>query len=105
MDTKQKEAHQKELDLLNAETYFVVPNRTDFLRTLANLTPQDITILQNLDFEVSTDNNVGNFNVLRDHLLSATGKILKLFGFSAFVSESIDLLEKREYDQKLTRTP
>jgi hypothetical protein len=101
MDTKHKEAHQKELDLLNAETYFVVPNRTDFLRTLANLTPQDITILQNLDFEVSADNNVANFKVLQNHLLSATGKILKLFGFSAFVSESIDLLEKRDYDQKL----
>ena len=103
MDTTQSEAYQKELELLNAESYFNVPNRADLLQDLIDLKPEEITALQNLDFEVTTDNHVKNLSILKDHLVSATGKILKLYGFSAFVTKSIEELVKNDTDPNLVK--
>ena len=94
MDTS--EAYQKELELLNAESYLEVPNRAELLKDLKDLTPEDITALRELDFEVTVDNNVKNLVTLKDHVTSATGKILKLFGFSSFCMKAIQELEKRD---------
>ena len=101
MDTS--EAYQKELELLNAESYFDVPNRAELLRDLKDLTPDDITALKELDFEVTDDNNVKNLTTLKDHVTSATGKILKLFGFSSFCTKAIEELEKRDSNQTLLK--
>lgn len=94
MDTSA--AYQKELELLNAESYLDVPNRAELLRDLKDLTPEDITALKELDFEVTDDNNVKNLITLKDHVISATGKVLKLFGFSSFCMKAIEELEKRD---------
>ena len=94
MDTSA--AYQKELELLNAESYLDVPNRAELLRDLKDLTPENITALKELDFEVTDDNNVKNLITLKDHVTSATGKILKLFGFSSFCMKAIEELEKRD---------
>ena len=101
MDTSA--AYQKELELLNAETYLEVPNRAELLKDLKDLTPEDITALTDLDFEVTEDANVKNLMTLKDHVTSATGKILKLFGFSSFCMKAIQELEKRDSNQTLLK--
>ena len=92
-----------ELALFNAETYLNVPNRAELLQDLKDFAPADIAALNDLDFEVSDDNNVKNMTVLKDHVVSATGKILKLFGYSSYCTEAFKFLEKRDEDGALIK--
>ena len=92
-----------ELALFNAETYLNVPNRAELLQDLKDFAPADIATLNELDFEVTEDNNVKNLTVLKDHVVSATGKILKLFGYSSYCTEAFKFLEKRDEDGALIK--
>ena len=92
-----------ELALFNAETYLNVPNRAELLQGLKDFAPADIATLNELDFEVTEDNNVKNLTVLKDHVVSATGKILKLFGYSSYCTEAFKFLEKRDEDGALIK--
>ena len=93
----------QELALLDAESYYNVPNRAELLKDLKDFTPADITALKDLDFEVTEDNNVKNLTALKDHVVSATGKILKLFGYSSYCNEAFKFLEKRDEDGALIK--
>ena len=92
-----------ELALFNAETYLNVPNRAELLQGLKDFAPADIATLNELDFEVTEDNNVKNLTVLKDHVVSATGKILKLFGYSSHCTEAFKFLQKRDEDGALIK--
>ena len=92
-----------ELALFNADTYLNVPNRAELLQDLKDFAPADIATLNELDFEVTEDNNVKNLTVLKDHVVSATGKILKLFGYSSYCTEAFKFLQKRDEDGALIK--
>ena len=92
-----------ELALFNADTYLNVPNRAELLQGLKDFAPANIAELNELDFEVTEDNNVKNLTVLKDHVVSATGKILKLFGYSSYCTEAFKFLEKRDEDGALIK--
>ena len=94
-------ALKTELEIFRAEDYFLEPNRSELIDTLTDLPITDIAKLQELDFEVVTDGHVGSMRLMRDHLVSAISKILKLYSFSKFVTLTIDMLEKRDVNPEL----